>query len=90
MGTLRLLLLAVVSLAPAFAILSPFTRIVIVLSFVRNVLATQQIPPNQVIIGLALFDFLSCHGAYTNQRGGAYSLPGGEIAFEAVEAGGHP
>jgi len=32
-----------------------FTRIVIVLSFTRNAMATQQIPPNQVIIGLALF-----------------------------------
>src|SRR5690606_30583112 len=32
-----------------------FTRVVIVLSFVRNALATQQIPPNQVLIGLALF-----------------------------------
>ena len=56
-GTLKLLLLlAVLSLAPAFMVLvTSFTRIVIVLSFVRNALATQQIPPNQVIIGLALF-----------------------------------
>ncbi|MGI6096680.1 MAG: flagellar type III secretion system pore protein FliP [Dethiobacteria bacterium] len=56
-GTLRLLLLlAVLSLAPAFIVLmTSFTRIVIVLSFVRNAMATQQIPPNQVLIGLALF-----------------------------------
>ena len=32
-----------------------FTRIVIVLSFARTALATQQMPPNQVLIGLALF-----------------------------------
>lgn len=32
-----------------------FTRIVIVLSFVRTALATQQMPPNQVLIGLSLF-----------------------------------
>jgi flagellar biosynthetic protein FliP len=56
-GTLRLLLiLAVLSLAPAFIILmTSFTRMVIVLGFLRNALGTQQIPPNQIIIGLALF-----------------------------------
>ncbi|WP_445488232.1 flagellar type III secretion system pore protein FliP [Niallia sp. 03133] len=51
-----LLLLTVLSLAPSILILMTcFTRIVIVLSFVRTALATQQMPPNQVIIGLALF-----------------------------------
>lgn len=51
-----LLLLTVLSLAPGILILmTSFTRIVIVLSFVRNGLATQQMPPNQVIVGLALF-----------------------------------
>ncbi|MEW9501292.1 flagellar type III secretion system pore protein FliP [Jeotgalibacillus marinus] len=51
-----LLLLTVLSLAPGILILmTAFTRIVIVLSFVRTSLATQQMPPNQVIIGLALF-----------------------------------
>lgn len=51
-----LLLLTVLSLAPAILILmTSFTRIVIVLSFTRNALGTQQLPPNQVIIGLALF-----------------------------------
>ncbi|GGA62964.1 flagellar type III secretion system pore protein FliP [Ornithinibacillus halotolerans] len=51
-----LLLLTVFSLAPGILILmTSFTRIVIVLSFVRTSLATQQMPPNQVLIGLALF-----------------------------------
>lgn len=51
-----LLLLSVLSLAPGILILmTSFTRIVIVLSFVRTSLATQQMPPNQVLIGLALF-----------------------------------
>src|SRR5690606_24398621 len=51
-----LLLLTVLSLAPAILILmTSFARIVIVLSFVRTALATQQMPPNQVIVGLALF-----------------------------------
>ncbi|QFT88879.1 Flagellar biosynthetic protein FliP precursor [Bacillus sp. THAF10] len=51
-----LLLLTIFSLAPAILILmTSFTRIIIVLSFVRTSLATQQMPPNQVLIGLALF-----------------------------------
>ena len=50
------LLLTVLSLAPSILILmTSFTRIVIVLSFTRTALATQQMPPNQVIVGLALF-----------------------------------
>ncbi|MCS0652320.1 flagellar type III secretion system pore protein FliP [Cytobacillus firmus] len=50
------LLLTVLSLAPSILILMTcFTRIVIVLSFVRTALATQQMPPNQVLIGLSLF-----------------------------------
>lgn len=51
-----LLTLTVLSLAPAILILmTSFVRIVIVLSFVRTALATQQMPPNQVLVGLALF-----------------------------------
>lgn len=51
-----MLLLTVLSLAPAILILmTSFARIIIVLSFVRTALATQQMPPNQVLIGLALF-----------------------------------
>ncbi len=51
-----LILLTVLSLAPALLIMvTAFTRIVIVLSFVRSALALPQIPPNQVLIGLALF-----------------------------------
>ena len=49
-------LLTVLSLAPALMILTTaFTRIVIILSFVRTAIGTQSIPPNQVIIGLSLF-----------------------------------
>lgn len=51
-----LVLLTILSLVPAFLIMmTSFTRIVIVLSFVRNAVGTQQAPPNQIIIGLALF-----------------------------------
>jgi flagellar biosynthetic protein FliP len=48
--------LTVLSLAPAILIMMTcFTRIVIVLSLLRQALGTQQLPPNQVLIGLALF-----------------------------------
>ncbi|WLV25774.1 flagellar type III secretion system pore protein FliP [Aciduricibacillus chroicocephali] len=51
-----LLLLTVLSLAPSILILMTcFTRIIVVLSFVRTSLATQQMPPNQVLVGIALF-----------------------------------
>ncbi|RDW19494.1 flagellar biosynthetic protein FliP [Oceanobacillus arenosus] len=51
-----LLLLTVLSIAPGILILmTSFTRIIIVLSFVRTSLGTQQMPPNQVLLGLALF-----------------------------------
>jgi len=51
-----LLLLTVLTLAPSILILfTSFTRIVIVFSFLRNGLGTRQAPPNQVLIGLALF-----------------------------------
>lgn len=51
-----LLLLTILSLAPAILImLTSFTRIIIVLSFVRTGLGTQSMPPNQVLVGLALF-----------------------------------
>jgi len=51
-----LLLLTVLSVAPSILIMmTGFTRIIIILSFLRNALGTQQMPPNQVLIGLALF-----------------------------------
>ena len=51
-----ILLFTVLSLLPSIIIMmTSFTRIIIVLSFLRNALATQQNPPTQVLIGLALF-----------------------------------
>src|SRR5207253_1865632 len=51
-----IVLLTVLSLAPAILIMmTSFTRIVIVLSLLRQALGTQQLPPNQVLIGLSLF-----------------------------------
>jgi flagellar biosynthetic protein FliP len=55
--TVRLLIfLTVLSLAPSFLILTTsFTRVIIVLSFLRSALGTQQTPPNVLLIGIALF-----------------------------------
>jgi flagellar biosynthetic protein FliP len=51
-----LALLTVLSLAPAILIMvTSFTRIVVVLSFLRSALGTQTTPPNMVIVSLALF-----------------------------------
>jgi flagellar biosynthetic protein FliP len=51
-----LLVLTVLSLAPSILImLTSYTRIIVVLHFVRTAIGTQSSPPNQVMIGLALF-----------------------------------
>jgi flagellar biosynthetic protein FliP len=51
-----LVLLTVLSLAPAILLMmTSFTRIVIVMSLLRQALGTQQLPPNQVLTGLAMF-----------------------------------
>ncbi len=56
-STLQIIvLLTVLTLAPALIVMTTsFTRIIIVLSFLRNALGTQQSPPNQVLVGFALF-----------------------------------
>lgn len=51
-----LILLTVLTLAPSILIMTTsFSRIVIVLSFLRQAMGTQQTPPNQILVGLALF-----------------------------------
>ncbi|MCK5517535.1 MAG: flagellar biosynthetic protein FliP, partial [Desulfobulbaceae bacterium] len=51
-----LFLLTILSVAPAILLMTTcFTRIVIVLGFIRQALGTQNMPPTQVILGLALF-----------------------------------
>jgi flagellar biosynthetic protein FliP len=55
-GILVIILLTLLSVAPALIIMTTsFTRIIIVLSLTRNALGLQGIPPNQVLVGLALF-----------------------------------
>lgn len=83
------LLLTVLSLAPAILVLmTSFTRSVIVLSFTRNALATQQVPPNQVIIGLSLFLTLFIMGpvlGQVNQQAIQPYLAGELTQEEAIE-----
>ena len=51
-----LFLMTILSLAPALLILlTSFTRIIIIFHFIRQALGTQQMPSNQILIGLALF-----------------------------------
>lgn len=51
-----MILLTVLTLAPSILILcTSFTRIIVVLSFLRQALGTQNMPPNQLLVGLALF-----------------------------------
>ena len=83
--TLQILfLLTILSLAPAIVIMvTSFTRIVVVLSFVRSALATQNMPPNQVIIALALF-LAFYHGSLLQQVNEVALQPylQGELSYE--------
>ena len=82
-----LFILTIVSLAPSILImLTSFTRIIIVLSFTRNALGTQQMPPNQVLIGLALFlTFFIMSPVITEINENAFTpFTNGEITQEAA------
>lgn len=51
-----LIVLTLITLLPSFLVMmTSFTRIIVTFGFVRNAIGTQQTPPNQVLIGLALF-----------------------------------
>jgi len=89
------LLMTVLTLLPAILItVTSFTRIVIVLSFVRRALATNELPPTQVILGLALFltTFVMAPvasrihaAAWTPYRAGELSLEqAGEAAWDEL------
>lgn len=56
-GTIQMLLvITVISLAPSILVMvTSFTRIIVVLHFVRTAIGTQSSPPNNVLIGLSLF-----------------------------------
>ncbi|MCW5936264.1 MAG: flagellar type III secretion system pore protein FliP [Fimbriimonadaceae bacterium] len=73
-GLQILVLLTVLSLAPAILMLTTaFTRIVVILSFMRTALGTASIPPNQVIVGLSLFlTFFVMEPVYSSVYNEAY------------------
>lgn len=89
-----LLMLTVLSIAPSILIMvTSFTRIVIVLHFVRTALGLQTTPPNQVLIGLSLFlTFFIMSPVFSQINTDAIQpLSKGEITQEeAMEAGIKP
>jgi flagellar biosynthetic protein FliP len=89
-----LLFLTIISLAPSILILmTSFTRIIIVLHFTRAALNTQTAPPNQVLVGLALFLTLFIMGPIFTQINDTAIKPldAGEITQEqALEIGLKP
>ncbi len=94
-ATLQMLLvLTVITLAPSILIMvTSFTRIIIVLHFMRSALGTQTTPPNQILIGLALFlTFFIMSPVFTQINANAIQpLSRGEITQEeAFEAGTAP
>lgn len=77
-----ILLLTVLTIAPSILIMMTcFTRIIIVLSFIRRALSLQTVPPNQVILGLALFlTFFIMSPTFTEIKENAYDpFVAGEI-----------
>lgn len=85
-----ILMLTVLTLAPAILILmTSFTRIIIVLSFLRQAMGVQQMPPNQLLVGLALFlTFFIMGPAFTeiNTKGVQPYMAGTINQEQAVEA----
>lgn len=83
------LILTVLTLAPAILIMmTGFTRIIIVLSFLRQALGVQQMPPNQLLVGLALFlTFFIMGPAFTeiNSQGVQPYLAGKIDQDQAIE-----
>lgn len=93
-GIQILILLTALSLAPAFLLmLTSFTRIVIVLSFVRSALSMQQTPPTQILIGIALFltFFVMAPTWKTVNSEAIAPYMAGKISYrEAIERGEKP
>lgn len=94
-STVRIfLVLTIIALAPSILImLTSFTRIIVVLHFVRMAIGTTTSPPNQVLIGLALFlTFFIMYPVFTQINEEALKpLDNGEITQEeALEIGMEP
>ncbi len=89
-----LILLTFLSFLPAVILLmTSFTRIIIVLGFVRNALSTSQSPPNQVLVGLAIFmTIFIMSPIYSKINANAIQpyIKGEITQEEAIEKGGQP
>ena len=78
-------LLTIISFAPGILMMTTsFVRIVVVIGFLRNALSTQNVPPNQVVISLALFLTFYVMSPYWNQANeqGIQPYLAGEISQE--------
>ena len=82
-------LLTIVTIVPGILIMTTsFVRIVVVIGFLRNALATQNVPPNQVILGLAMFMtfyIMSPYWSAANEQGIQPYLAGEITQEEALE-----
>jgi flagellar biosynthesis protein FliP len=89
-----ILMMTVISVAPAALMLcTSFTKIIVVLSLTRNALGLQTVPPNQVLVGLALFLSLFIMGptlSAVNKDGVQPYLHGQVTASQAYDAGVQP
>lgn len=93
--TLKVVLgLAILSLAPALLMMvTSFTRIIIILGFLRSALGTQQTPPNSVLVGLALFLTLFVMYPIWEQinKEAVQPFSEGTISYQqALDVGSHP
>ena len=93
-GLFAILALTVFSLAPAILVMvTSFTRIIIVLYFLRQAIGLQNVPPNQVIMGLALFlTYFSMGGVIGDIHESAVRpyVDGGLTATQALKKGETP
>ena len=82
-------LLTIFTIAPGILIMTTsFVRIVVVIGFLRNALATQNVPPNQVVLGLAMFMtfyIMSPYWSAANENGIQPYLAGEISQEEALE-----
>ena len=81
--------LTIVTIAPAILLMTTsFVRIVVIIGFLRNAIATQNVPPNQVILGLAMFltfYIMAPYWSQANEQGIQPYLNGQISQEEALE-----
>lgn len=85
-----IMMLTVLSLAPSILVLmTSFTRIIIVFSFLRTAMGTAQMPPNQILVGLALFLTIMIMSPVFNKAydGGIGPYLDGKITFNEAMQG---